>query len=201
MNEVNLTLRTFPALEPAECFKAGSEIEKFRHLIAPHCVSLNGFPLPTLELASGGAVSVPWAISFDLPKAEYAKYNSNHQPRGPIHARGSVFKLPFESDTFSAVIASHILEDFPQTEWPNILNEWIRVVAHGGVLIVAVPDHDLWWDYVKNGGVHNHAHAQPQPRLGDMSRVLKSLGTSVVREEFTRCYEGDFTILAVALKP
>lgn len=201
MEDVKLALKTYPAISPAECFSSSSEIGKFRHLIAPHCVSEHGYPVPTLELASGGAVSVPWAISMDLPRDEYARYNSNQNPRGPIHVRGSVTKLPFDNDCFAAVIASHILEDYPQSEWPNVINEWIRVVAHGGKLILAVPEHGLWWDYVKAGGVHNHAHAQPQPRIGDMSRHLSNLGMKVVHEDFTRCYPGDFTILAVAVKP
>lgn len=194
-------MNTYTALTSEQCLAAGSEVEKFRHKIAPHCISGDGYPLPTLELASGGAVSVPWAISLDLPVAQYAKYNSNQPARGPIHVRGSVEKIPFESDTFMAVCASHILEDYDQKEWRNLLNEWIRVTAHGGKVIISVPDHDLWWEYVKKGGVHNHAHAQPQPRLGDMSLHMKELGMQVVSEEMTNCYPGDFTILGVFLKP
>ena len=198
---MSLTLATYPALTPEQCFASDSEVGKFRHLIAPHCVSAEGYPLPTLELASGGAVSVPWAISLDLPPKEYARYNSNHSPRGPIHVHGSVMALPFAGDAFAAVCASHILEDFPQSKWGTLLSEWKRVVMPGGKLIVSVPDHDLWWQYVKKGGVHNFAHAQPQPKLGDMSRHALQLGLSVVSEEMTNCYPGDFTILGVFQKP
>lgn len=189
----------YPTLTAAECLAAGSEMEKFRHLIAPHCFK-DGKPSPVLEIASGGVCCVPWAISFDLPKDRYAYYNSNHEPRGPIHVRGDCFKLPFEDECFWLVSASHILEDFPRDEWPSLAKEWLRVLAPGGVLAICVPDHDRWWEYVRKGGVHNHAHAQPQPKEGDLTELGRSLGLTVLRDSLTNCYDGDYSILALLAK-
>lgn len=192
---------SLPIPTPEECLGKYSEIEKFRHLILPYCVNAAREPMSVLELASGGMCCVPWAVSMDLPRDQYAYYNSNHAPRGAIHVRGTVKTLPFDNECFFTVSASHIMEDFPSEEWPGLLREWCRVIVRGGYLIVSIPEHDRWWAYVKNGGVHNFAHSQPQPKLGDMSKMAVSLGLAVISEKFTDCYPGDFTILGVFQKP
>ena len=49
-------------------------------------------------------------------------------------------KLPFADESFQIVYASHVLE---HTAWFNISNtlaEWIRVLNHGGLLEIWVPD-------------------------------------------------------------
>jgi SAM-dependent methyltransferase len=47
--------------------------------------------------------------------------------------------LPFADESFDLVIASHVLEHLEQAEWA--LQEWYRVLAPGGVLILGVPMH------------------------------------------------------------
>lgn len=191
---------TYPAMSSEQCVAANSEIAKFRHKIFPYTLE-DGLPGRGLEIASGGVTCVPWAWNLELPIDQYAHYNSNQKPRGPIQLRGTVKSIPVETESLFFLSASHILEDYPQEEWRGLMNEWARVVRHGGNLIISVPDHDLWWKYVNAGGVHNFAHAQPQPKLGDMSRVAVSLGLEVLTEEFTNCYPNDFTVLGVFRRP
>lgn len=49
-------------------------------------------------------------------------------------------KLPFEEGTFSVVYASHVLEHTAWFDMSKTLAEWVRVLCHGGVLEVWVPD-------------------------------------------------------------
>jgi SAM-dependent methyltransferase len=49
-------------------------------------------------------------------------------------------RLPFRSNTFELVYASHILEHIPWYETEQVLAEWVRIVAPGGRLEIWVPD-------------------------------------------------------------
>jgi predicted SAM-dependent methyltransferase len=51
--------------------------------------------------------------------------------------------LPFEDAAAELVYASHVLEHFPTDEVPARLADWRRVLAPGGLLLVAVPDLDV----------------------------------------------------------
>jgi len=58
-----------------------------------------------------------------------------------IDRRGPVDRLPdFADDSASLIYASHVLEHFGRYEVENVLKEWHRVLAPGGVLRIAVPD-------------------------------------------------------------
>jgi SAM-dependent methyltransferase len=48
--------------------------------------------------------------------------------------------LPFESGTFLAIYASHVVEHLPWYKANDILREWVRVLKPGGMLEVWVPD-------------------------------------------------------------
>jgi predicted SAM-dependent methyltransferase len=52
-------------------------------------------------------------------------------------------RLPFDDGAAGLVYASHLLEHFPSDSVPGLLAEWRRVLAPGGVLLVAVPDLDV----------------------------------------------------------
>jgi SAM-dependent methyltransferase len=49
-------------------------------------------------------------------------------------------KMPFQSDTFEVIYASHILEHIPWYQSALVLEEWIRILKKGGWLEVWVPD-------------------------------------------------------------
>jgi SAM-dependent methyltransferase len=49
-------------------------------------------------------------------------------------------RLPFRSNTFEVIYASHILEHIPWYKTEKVLVEWVRVLAPGGRLEIWVPD-------------------------------------------------------------
>jgi SAM-dependent methyltransferase len=62
--------------------------------------------------------------------------------------------LPFQSDTISAIYASHVLEHLYQTDAQRLLLECKRVLRPGGLIRMVVPDlHAMVVDYLgkKNG--------------------------------------------------
>lgn len=182
-----------PTAEQAKI--AQSEIEKYRHLVAPYCSGCG------VDLGSQGVPVVPWAMSVDLPKDKFEKYCGGQPQKGPIHIRADITEtLPFDTDSLDFVVVSHVAEDFPRSRWPDLFREWTRVLKPGGRFICLVPDEDRWWKYVERGGIHNQAHAQPQPRLGEMTQIATSIGLVVVEEKYADVYPGDYTLIMVAEK-
>lgn len=49
-------------------------------------------------------------------------------------------KLPFDDASFSGVLASHFFEHFTAQDAATIMEECLRVLEPGGVLLVSVPD-------------------------------------------------------------
>lgn len=191
----------FPRLSRKDFCACGSEIEKYRSEIWKYCL-WEGMPGFGVDVACGGMPCVPWALPYDLSASEYAIYNSNHKPRGPIALTGHAEKLPFEDGSLSFLCSSHWLEDTGKHEWPVIFTEWRRCLRSGGHLIVLVPEHVLWWKAVnERGQCHNHAHVQPEPSVGDMSPVARDVGFEVIEERLTSICEEDYSILGVFRKP
>ena len=58
-----------------------------------------------------------------------------------IEHRHAVGSLPmFKDESATLVYACHVLEYFDRLEVVDVLREWHRVLAHGGVVRLAVPD-------------------------------------------------------------
>ncbi len=57
-----------------------------------------------------------------------------------IHHQGSVCELPYPDCSVELIYASHVLEHFGRFEMHDVLREWYRVLAPGGILRLAVPD-------------------------------------------------------------
>jgi len=51
--------------------------------------------------------------------------------------------LPFPSDTFDVIYASHILEHIPWFRTEEVLREWVRILAPEGRLEIWVPDGEV----------------------------------------------------------
>lgn len=168
-----------------------SETAKYRELTAEHCAGCG------VDIASQGDPVVPWAMQIDLPPEEFAHYNSNHPAHGPIQIRGHADKLPFDTASLDFVYSSHLLEDFP--DWTPVLMEWVRVLKSGGRLVVLIPDRELWVKACANGQPPNDAHRH-EGYVGELSRYADSLGLRVIADCLTARYEGDYTILFVAVK-
>ncbi len=63
------------------------------------------------------------------------------EPHSHVDHVGSVERLDFiESDSVDLIYASHVLEHFGRYKVFDVVSEWYRVLAPGGVLRVAVPD-------------------------------------------------------------
>lgn len=85
----------------------------------------------TLDLGPGRNVQP----HFSQPVVRY-----DHRKEACVQVVGDVRKLPFRSETFDVVYASHVLEHFHSRESLMIVQEWVRVVKIGGELQLFVPN-------------------------------------------------------------
>ena len=126
-----------------------SETRTCRERLAPFCQG-NG-----LDIGSGGDPIVPWAISVD-------RRRPGHLPaQQPIHLVGDAAHLVWFADgTLDFIYSSHCLEDFEDTA--AAINEWLRVLKPGGVLVLFLPDQKTFMSVnLARGGDLNsdHKHA------------------------------------------
>ena len=174
-----------------------SETSKYRALTTKYCYRDDGQPGCGVDLASQGDPVVPWAIQLELPPLEFAHYNSNHEPYGPIQLRGHADRLPFDNASLDFVYSSHLLEDY--VEWSAILGEWVRVLKPGGKLIVLVPDKARWAAALARGQPPNCAHRH-EAVVGELSTYAPDLGLQVVEDRLTNCFPDDYSILFVGAR-
>ncbi len=79
---------------------------------------------------------------MDLPVA-YAKYQNNTQ-----HLHGDARNLEwFKDESLDFIYSSHVLEDFVDTK--AVFEEWLRVLRIGGVMILFLPDEQVYRQYCK----------------------------------------------------
>lgn len=168
-----------------------SETSKYRHMTGPYCQGCG------IDIASQGDPVVPWAWQLDLPEKEFAYYNSNHAPRGPIQLRGDALKLPVDSNSLDFCYSSHLLEDY--LDWMPVLQEWVRVIKPKGFLVILVPDKERWNEAIRKGQPPNCAHKH-ESFAGELSGYASALGLEVVIDALTNQFEGDYSILFVGRK-
>src|SRR3989441_12587990 len=58
----------------------------------------------------------------------------------------------FKDESAELVYACHVLEYFDRLEVVDVLREWHRVLAHGGVVRLAVPDFAALAEVYRRGG-------------------------------------------------
>ncbi|RMH23860.1 MAG: methyltransferase domain-containing protein [Candidatus Hydrogenedentota bacterium] len=98
-----------------------------------------------------------------LPQADGCdiRLNKLRYKRGRSGAlvRASVFDLPFKSEAYDAAIFSQVIEHLPRN--PKILQEVVRVVRPGGIVVVGTPDYATWWTTIEKiyGFVHPTGYA------------------------------------------
>ncbi len=99
---------------------------------APQAPATGAPPRPEVprRLHIGGRQAHPgWEIMDALPGSHVD------------HVGNAADLSRFADDTFDALYASHVLEHFGyQRELPQVLREWRRVLAPGGMLYISVPD-------------------------------------------------------------
>lgn len=87
------------------------------------------------------------------------------------------------------------MEDFHLNEWSGLLSEWVRALKPGGILVILVPDAELWAKALAAGQPPNDAHKH-EANLGELSSIALKIGLTTIREERV----GDYSILFVARK-
>ena len=149
-----------------------SETSKCRGSLAQFCQG------DGLDIGFGGDPIVPHAICMDLPQP-YAGYR-NH----PQHLHGDARNLWWFTDNcLDFVYSSHVLEDFEDTA--AILDEWLRVCKVGGLLVLYLPDEQLYRDYCRRqGNPPNAHHIHDDFGLDFVKRILQQrCDVQVVHEE------------------
>ena len=61
---------------------------------------------------------------------------------------GDACELPFYSDSLDYVVSSHVLEHVANPV--AAFKEWVRVLRHGGVIYLVVPDRRYTWDRARD---------------------------------------------------
>lgn len=109
-----------------------SETSRGRHRLAKYCKGMG------LDLGYGGDPIVPSAITLDL---DWKDRGPPLLPYAPQNLVGDALNLYwFKDEVFDYVYSSHLLEDFHPHEQKEILEEWLRVLQVGGVLVLYLPD-------------------------------------------------------------
>lgn len=150
-------------------------------------------------MGSGGDPVVPWAIQVDLPEDAFNNYGHVNEITHPIQWRGNCRDLPFKDGVLDWVYSSHLVEDFE--DWPVVLAEFVRVLKHGGNLIIMVPDRERFRARVAAGQGDNLAHKH-EFRVGELTEWAHSRGDLRVMFDQLTLTTGldDYNILFVAKK-
>jgi hypothetical protein len=114
-------------------------------------------------------------------------------PLGYAHGT-QIYPLPSISDNSCAVVrASHVLEHFKRSEIAAVVKEWVRVLAPGGELKIAVPDFEKTArnylagvnqpteGYVMGGQVDGADHHKAIFDTESLTRTLAGAGLMLVR--------------------
>lgn len=86
----------------------------------------------TLKLLIGSRTRYPGWKTLDLVAGPDVDYVGDCQNLAP-----------FQPNSIDAIYASHVLEHVAYPQLPATLKEWHRVLAPGGMLMVAVPDMNI----------------------------------------------------------
>jgi len=161
-----------------------SETSKCRNDLAQFCVGAG------IDIGYGGDPITPSAICLDLPQA-YGRYG--HHPQ---HLQGDARKLAWFADgALDYVYSSHALEDFQDTA--AVLDEWLRVLRPGGLLVLFLPDEPTYRAFCLRTGrqpnVH-HVHADFGPDY--MRRVLAQRQDVTIRKLLFPVAEYSFELVA-----
>ena len=99
--------------------------------------------------------------------------------------QGSLYHLPFASDSFELLLCNHVIEHVP--DLPRALSELRRVLRPGGLLIVGVPNEGCLMGRMRNrliqpsiGRTTDHVHFFTAQSAGD---ALRRAGFQVHRIE------------------
>jgi predicted SAM-dependent methyltransferase len=128
-----------------------SETAAARSVLAPYCTGIG------LDIGFGGSAISPTAITFDLPRMYCPSLEGHRQ-----HLRGDATNMPFICDAaFDYIYSSHLIEDYYYDELIGIMQEWRRILAPSGVLVLNCPDQKRFLDHcLKTGQSINANHKE-----------------------------------------
>lgn len=105
---------------------------------------------PALPNVDGGKVYLHLGCG-DINHPKFI--NIDALPAPHVHYIGGIEKLPrFKDQSVNLVYASHALEHISHLKTDEVLNEWYRVLRHGGILRISVPNFDCLLDIYQNSG-------------------------------------------------
>jgi ubiquinone/menaquinone biosynthesis C-methylase UbiE len=144
----------------------------------------------TLEIGVGtGLVALPLAaagvplVGLDLSAPMLAKLVEKSDGRAPFPlVVGDATSLPFADDRFGAAVVRHVLHLVPA--WRQVVEELVRVVARGGLVLVSsgqVPEpwHELTERFMDRVGRPSFAAAFDAWETGAIERAFRERGASV----------------------
>ncbi len=122
-----------------------------------------------LELGAGTLAHLPFIrhsfdryIASDFDETVVARAREQDLPDGVELQILDGTTLPFDSDTFDRLIATHVLEHVPAPH--RALEEWVRVLKPGGVLSLILPcDPGIAWRMGRYLGPRKQAEAAGLP--------------------------------------
>lgn len=125
-----------------------------------------------VDLGCGGAKICDEAIGVDIvPDGEFSN-SGKCEPNADVDIVADITKrIPFNDGEADVIVAKHVLEHI--TDYLRVLDEWKRILKHGGKIILAVPDPDFI-DAINCDPTHVHAFTKES-----VKRSLELLGFHV----------------------
>jgi len=145
------------------------ETSLIREIAAPYCKGKG------VDLGCGGDKVTPDTWGFDMPSPY------THVGDDIIELKGDARKLPFNDGVLDYIFSSHLLEDFPNTK--EVIIEWLRVIKLGGVLVLYLPDEQVYKKHCRETGQsYNGAHSIENMSLAYIKQILSGLPVEVIEE-------------------
>ena len=137
-----------------------SETSKRRAVLAPFCRGIG------VDIGYGGDPIKPSAVTIDLPRPY------SHVGDHPLNLAGDARQLHwFRNGVLDYVFSSHLLEDF-EDPLP-VLVEWTRVLKKDGVLVLLLPDEQIYRQYCADTGqAYNVEHKNPDLSLDNFCAFI-----------------------------
>ena len=125
-----------------------------------------------VDIGFGGSKIVGSAWAMDLPQPQTNVGGDRQQ------LQGSARDLSFLCDgALDYIYSSHLLEDFTYADLFEVLTEWRRVIATGGLFIVNCPDQQRFLAHcAKTGQPTNGNHKESDFSLETFSAVFNAVG-------------------------
>lgn len=98
--------------------------------------------------------------------------------------------LPYSDNSVDIIYSSHTLEYFDREEVVDILNEWCRVLKHGGIIRLAVPNFETM------AMLYCHNRIELDRFLGPLYGKMQPIGYNTIYHK--TCY--DFQSLKILLE-